>query len=165
MDAVFNFLHLPFYFLLKSMKYLLPLTLLLFFACNNQPTENAGTVPVNEELPKGFSAFYQQFHQDSAFQMDHIVFPLEGIPDNADQETIQSGTFRWRKENWSLMRPVDYQMSEYRRDFIPLTDEMVMGAHHSQRWAVRHGTPFCHYKRRVAFDLLCRRQSAGEIGY
>ncbi len=108
------------------MKYLLPLMLLLLFACNNQPTENAGTTSSNEELPEGFSAFYQQFHQDSAFQMNHIVFPLEGIPDNADHETINSGTFRWQKETWSLMRPVDYQMSEYRRNFIPLTDEMVM---------------------------------------
>ena len=108
------------------MKYLLPLALLLFFACRNQPSENTGTTSAETELPEGFSAFYQQFHLDSAFQMDHIIFPLEGIPDNADLETIESGTYRWQKENWSLMRPVDYQMSEYRRDFIPLTKDMVM---------------------------------------
>ena len=108
------------------MKYLLPFALLLFFACKNQPAENTSTDTPNNELPEGFSAFYQQFHHDSAFQMNHIIFPLEGIPNNADQETIQADTFRWQKETWSLMRPVDYQMSEYQRDFIPLTDELVM---------------------------------------
>lgn len=110
------------------MKYLFPFTLLLVFACKNQPADNTGSLPINadEELPEGFSDFYQRFHLDSAYQMEHIIFPLEGIPDNADLETIQSATFRWQKENWQLMRPVDYQMSEYRRDFIPLTREMVL---------------------------------------
>ena len=110
------------------MKYLLPFALLLFFACKNQPADNAGLPPANadDELPEGFSAFYQQFHLDSAFQMEHIVFPLEGIPDNSDQETIQAGTFHWQKDSWHIMRPVDYQMSEYQRDFLPLTNEMVM---------------------------------------
>ena len=108
------------------MKYLLPFALLLFFACHNNPQKNAEIIPENVELPEGFSAFYQQFHQDSAFQMGHIVFPLQGIPDNADKATIDAGSFRWEREKWNLMRPVDYQMSEYKREFIPLTDEMVM---------------------------------------
>lgn len=58
--------------------------------------------------------------------MEHIVFPLQGIPDNADEATINAGDHKWEKETWSLMKPVDYQMSEYERQFIPLTDEMVM---------------------------------------
>ena len=107
------------------MKYFLPFALLLFFACKNQP-QNGTDTPPDTSLPEGFSEFYQRFHQDSAFQMNHIIFPLEGIPDNADKETIESGTYRWQREDWHLMRSVDYQMSEYRRDFIPLTDEMVM---------------------------------------
>lgn len=108
------------------MKYLLPLVFILLLACKNQPSENTAAMPTEADLPAGFSDFYQQFHQDSAFQIDHIIFPLEGLPDNADLETIQSGAFRWQKENWAFMRPVDYQMSEYRRDFIPLTKEMVL---------------------------------------
>ncbi len=100
--------------------------MLLLFACKNQSSDGAGTTPADAELPEGFSEFYQRFHSDSTYQMNHIIFPLEGIPSNADLETIQSGTYRWQKENWSLMRPVDYQMSEYRRDFIPLTKDMIM---------------------------------------
>ena len=110
------------------MKYFLPISILLFFCCTNGSKESTGTSSStsDEALPDGFAAFYQQFHYDSAFQMEHIIFPLEGLPDNADAETIQSGNFRWEKENWHLMQPVDYQMSEYQRDFIPLTKEMVM---------------------------------------
>lgn len=81
---------------------------------------------MDTSLPEGFSEFYQQFHRDSVFQMSHIIFPLQGIPDNADEETIQSGTFRWERADWNLMKPVDYQMSAYQREFIPLTDDMVM---------------------------------------
>ena len=108
------------------MKYLLPLLLILLFACKEKQAEKADVSDADMELPEGFPAFYQRFHQDSSFQMDHIIFPLEGIPDNADLETIQAGTFRWQKDQWHLMRPVDYQMSEYSRDFVPLTDEMVV---------------------------------------
>ena len=33
-------------------------------------------------LPEDFVAFYERFLQDSLYQMEHINFPLEGIPDN-----------------------------------------------------------------------------------
>ena len=53
-------------------------------SCKNSPT-----LPVDsqvqaitgqtqfEQLPESFKAFYFKFHEDSLFQMEHIVFPLE----------------------------------------------------------------------------------------
>ena len=108
------------------MKYLLPFALLLFFACKDKPQQAAELTAEDLALPEGFSGFYTRFHLDSAYQMEHIVFPLQGIPDNADEAAINAGDHKWEKETWSLMKPVDYQMSEYERQFIPLTDEMVM---------------------------------------
>ena len=108
--------------------YLLPVLFFGLFACNNRSAENAETVAPSsgDVLPEGFAEFYQRFHQDSAWQMAHITFPLEGLPDNAGEEVIRSGNFRWQKKDWKIMQPVDYQMSEFRRDFIPLTDKMVV---------------------------------------
>ena len=111
---------------MNLLKYLLPVCFLCLIACNNQQQENTDDAIGDVELPNGFSEFYQRFHSDSTFQMDHIIFPLEGVPDNADKETIDAGEFRWQRKDWSLMHPVDYQMSEYQRQFIPLTDEMVV---------------------------------------
>jgi hypothetical protein len=107
------------------MKYLLPFALILFFACKNQPQE-APQNNAEEALPEGFTEFYQRFHSDTAFQMAHIVFPLEGLPHQADAETIASGKFRWQAENWQIMRPVDWQMSEYQREIVPLNSSLIL---------------------------------------
>lgn len=109
------------------MKYL-PLLLLPFlFACKNNPSPPA-TAPDAEatELPAGFSEFYQQFHNDSLFQIEHIVFPLEGLPNNADSAIVAAKTFRWTPETWRMQRQFDFQVSEYKREIVPLTESIVM---------------------------------------
>jgi hypothetical protein len=45
---------------------------------------------------ENFSEFNQKFHQDSAFQMSRIQFPVEGQKRRAD--TSQ----KWKTENWVL---------------------------------------------------------------
>ena len=73
-----------------------------------------------------FYAFYQSFHIDSAFQMAHINFPLKGLPANADSLTIARGDFLWQEDEWRLHRPVDYENSEYQREIIPLSEDIVV---------------------------------------
>ena len=107
------------------MKYLLPFFFLFLFACKNQPKE-VPAPPVNEALPESFTQFYHSFHTDSAFQMAHIVFPLEGLPHQADAETLADKSFRWEAKNWKMMRPVDWQMSEYQRQIVPLNSSLVL---------------------------------------
>lgn len=109
----------------SSMKYLLPCVLILFFACKNQ-TKEATQNTADGSLPEGFTEFYQRFHSDSAFQMAHIIFPLEGLPHQADAETISSAEFRWQAEDWKMMRPVDWQMSEYQREIVPLNSTLIL---------------------------------------
>ena len=46
-------------------------------------------------LPDDFVAFYEKFHADSAYQMAHIQFPLEGYPAQADSSVLAKGDFRW----------------------------------------------------------------------
>ncbi len=105
------------------MKLLSPLVLflgLLLFACRNaQPADPAPT------LPADFLAFYQRFHQDSLFQMEHIAFPLPGLPDRADSLTLSRNDFRWERHNWRMHRPFDFELGDFRRTFIPFNENMV----------------------------------------
>ena len=111
------------------MKYLPLLFLLTFFACKNKqpaPETLAATDSEASALPEGFSDFYQKFHNDSLFQVEHIVFPLEGLPNNADSATVAAKTFRWMPETWRMQRQFDFQVSEYKREIVPLTETIVM---------------------------------------
>lgn len=111
------------------MKYLPLFLLILAFACKNSrpaPATNGNATAENESLPEGFAEFYQQFHSDSMYQIEHIVFPLEGLPNNADSAIVASKTFRWTPENWRMQKPFDFQVSEYKREIVPLTESIVL---------------------------------------
>lgn len=59
-------------------------------------------IPEMNSLPADFTMFYQKFHTDSLFQVQHIQFPLEGLPNAADSSMV--GHFRWQRENWIMHR-------------------------------------------------------------
>lgn len=50
-----------------------------------------------QKKDESFQEFYIKFHRDTTFQMERIVFPLEGIPPYV--EVIDS-SFRWTVEEW-----------------------------------------------------------------
>lgn len=90
--------------------------LFLFFfkkqANNNALSANENTEEVVNEstssakLTNGFIQFYDRFHSDSAYQMEHIVFPLEGIPAGLEDGVIPEN-FSWQKEDWKLHKLFD----------------------------------------------------------
>ncbi len=88
----------------------------LIFSCRyTNSSEGRENNMEPDSLMESFMAFYQQFHRDSLFQINHIIFPLEGLPDNADSLTIALGNFRWKKEEWKMQKPFDFEFSEYGR--------------------------------------------------
>lgn len=113
-----------------KMRYFILALVFLLSACGGREEESAATDQhqrVNPgELPEGFADFYQRFHSDSIYQMQHIVFPLEGLPDNADSLTLASQNFHWQAEDWRMQRQFDFEMSEFKRDIIPLNENMVL---------------------------------------
>lgn len=118
------------------MRLIFLLSMLALTSCRPaEPTSAAA--PENTGLPEDFVAFYEQFHQDSAYQMAHIVWPLEGVPDNAG-DRLQDPTFRWQKEDWSMMRPIDYSAGEYQREFLTMGGGIVIEkiSHQSGRYAL-----------------------------
>jgi len=76
-------------------------------------------------LPPGFRKFYENFHRDSVFQLNHIRFPLEGIPEKESEDMDVSG-FYWEKENWKTHRPFNPMDGSFIRDFHPLGENIVI---------------------------------------
>lgn len=109
---------------MKYLTFLLPL--LFFWACSSseQEEQDSTEATTSSEL-SGFEGFYKRFHEDSLFQIEHIVFPLEGLPSNIDS-TVNQATFRWQKENWIMHRPFDNVNGEYQVEFTPLSDKLII---------------------------------------
>jgi len=74
------------------------LILCLTFACHSQRRTIA--IEVNEN----FDEFYSKFHTDSLFQIQRIIFPLEG--GRYDYNTEET----WTPENWCIKKVSVYQV-------------------------------------------------------
>lgn len=73
-------------------------------ACQQNKPEAEETAGL--ELPEDFIAFYERFHADSSFQMNHIIFPLPGKPasDDFDMEFVD---FKWTRAGWKVHQAFD----------------------------------------------------------
>lgn len=91
------------------------------FSCQ-QATEPAPEMGI---LPVDFQVFYELFHRDSTFQMEHIRFPLEGLPDYADSLAIASGIHRWEREDWVMHRQQLANDPDFQREISMFGDFVV----------------------------------------
>lgn len=76
-------------------------------------------------LPVDFQVFYELFHRDSSFQMEHIQFPLEGLPDYADSATIASGAYRWEADQWVIHKQQMANDPDFQRELSMFGDFVV----------------------------------------
>lgn len=106
---------------------LIVLVMIAAIACrrNDGRSGNASVSAEVEARYGDFVDFYERFHADSTFQMNHIIFPLPGLPRNVDSTTLADG-FLWQEESWTLHRPVDYTNSDFQREFIPFGDDILI---------------------------------------
>ncbi|HMQ50014.1 MAG TPA: hypothetical protein PKA00_21405 [Saprospiraceae bacterium] len=94
------------------------LVVVLASACNTNPSK--------QEDYSDFANFYSRFHTDSLFQMAHILFPLDGLPQEADSLTIASGQFKWHKEDWVMHRGFDLEGNGFVQEFSPIGDDFIV---------------------------------------
>lgn len=76
-------------------------------------------------LPEDFLAFYERFHKDSAYQMDHIIFPLAGLPTDADTMSNPQ-YYRYQREDWVLHKPFNDPFGDYVREYATPTEDVVV---------------------------------------
>jgi hypothetical protein len=98
----------------------------LFFACKNQPKEAEQVTQSSVQLPQDFLVFYEKFHQDSLFQMEHIVWPLQGDTDEqVDSAHYQKKNAEWRPETWHIQK-MDFNQNDYIIEYKMLGDVLVI---------------------------------------
>lgn len=79
-----------------------------------------------KSLPDDFKAFYRRFHEDTAYQMAHIQFPLEGYP-YTDTVAAASGTFRWQREGWVHHKDLSQVPDLVQKfEFSPIGESMII---------------------------------------
>ncbi len=108
--------------------------------------ENTEAVEV-DTLPDDFVAFFDRFHTDSAYQMEHILFPLEGLPaSTGDGDTLTSNRYFWQKEDWKKHN----RFTDPGRDFVQwyevLNDRII------EHWIQMNGTNLCMRRRFAKLD-------------
>ena len=121
--------------------------LLLFDSCAQK------TPPVEEvqqesaavdTLPDDFVAFYDRFHTDSQYQMDHIIFPLEGLPNSTgDGDTLSAQRFFWQRDDWKKHNHFTDPSHQFEHWYEVLNDRII------EHWVQMKGT-----------DLVIRRRFA-----
>jgi hypothetical protein len=106
---------------------ILVLLALVVWGCNSdqQPGNSDGRLD-NARPYQEFAEFYDRFHQDSVFQMERILFPLPGLPREADSSLIASGLYRWTPETWTIQRPLNLQSSNFKRELIPVSKDLII---------------------------------------
>lgn len=70
-----------------------------------------------DDLPEDFVAFYQQFHQDSSYQMQHIQFPLAGLPSMVNPDDFTESGYFYEAASWKMHKPVDTEQNRYEHRF------------------------------------------------
>lgn len=119
------------------MKYLLSLSLLVLLlgACTPEAPPPAPIVPDEE-----FEAFYDRFHEDPAFQLARVQFPLRGLPARAG---AAGEDFRWQRTDWQHHQRLDPATTGLNSDFAIISDDLIVES-------IRHKSGAYGMERRFA---------------
>ncbi|MCB0685689.1 MAG: hypothetical protein KDC53_04165 [Saprospiraceae bacterium] len=112
---------------MKRTSLILSISVAIILGCKPQQNTEASVAddptPVSS-IPDDFRVFYDRFHQDTNYQIEHISFPLKGLPANAD--TLSNPDFYWQSASWKWHRPMDPNLSGYERQWSAVSDDMIM---------------------------------------
>ena len=80
-------------------------TSLLITNCKSVDVNSKKNVP-STASSEDFNTFYNRFHEDSAFQMSRIKFPIQGMYIDGNEEK------KWDEKNWGLMKIKIYDVDK-----------------------------------------------------
>ncbi|MBC7885894.1 MAG: hypothetical protein H7X99_10490 [Saprospiraceae bacterium] len=97
-----------------------------FYSCKQKTdSENSGPEVTPIFQTEEFQTFYDQFGRDSAFQMNHIIFPLEGTRRPVDSLDQIPPDFRWQKDGWLIHRTYDDMDGTFTREMMDLSGIVI----------------------------------------
>lgn len=91
--------------------------------CKSKPILAKQNNPI--PMVNGFDSFYTLFHTDSLYQLQHIPFPLEGMPEQNDSSIYKEG-FKWQYKQWTMHRIFNENDSLFRREFTILDSTLII---------------------------------------
>jgi hypothetical protein len=101
---------------LKHLFYSFVLCLCIIGCKSDTPQlQESETSLFKEEIPQDFMSFYDRFHSDIDYQLDHVIFPLSQKTDST----------KWEKEEWLMHKPFNTQGGEFTRSYTHLKGIVV----------------------------------------
>lgn len=122
----------------------------LLEGCRNKSADTADntveeTAP--DTLPGDFVAFFNRFHSDSQFQMDHIIFPLEGLPPaSGDEDTIMTDRYFWSRDDWKIHHHFTDPSNQFEHWYEVLDTRII------EHWIQMKGTNLVMRRRFARLD-------------
>lgn len=101
-------------------QYIIIISALLLLSCQEKPSESSDSGGFDE-----FESFYEIFHQDSLFQLEHIIFPLQGMPTSIGDNPEDISNFKWQKSDWLMHRPIDPD-GEFKQVLTPIDEALII---------------------------------------
>lgn len=127
--------------------------LLLFFLVEScQSKDNASSAAsseadVTDTLPGDFVVFFDRFHEDSVYQMEHILFPLEGLPaSTGDGDTLTTTRYFWQKADWKKHNHFTDPGRNFEQWYEVLDERII------EHWIQLNGTNLCMKRRFAKLD-------------
>lgn len=122
---------------------------ILYPSCkSSDKKENAEEQSSGQDtLPRDFVTFFDRFHADSAFQVEHITFPLEGLP-NSNNDSIVNNAERyyWLRENWKMHHAFTDPSHQFDQWFEMIGDRII------EHWVHMKGTNLFLQRRFARLD-------------
>lgn len=102
---------------------------------------------VADTLPDDFVEFYNAFHTDSQYQMDHIIFPLEGLPHaETTSDTVTTQRFFWQRDDWKKHNHFTDPSGQFDHWYEVLNDRII------EHWVQMKGTNMVIHRRFAKLD-------------
>ena len=109
---------------------------------NNTTTEDPSAMSIPDTLPGDFVKFFKQFHEDSAYQMAHIIFPLEGLQNSTgDGDTTSNTRYYWQKADWKIQHHFTDPGQDFEHWYEVMNDRII------EHWIQMKGTNLYMWRR------------------
>ena len=116
-------------------------------AVTNVEKQAVESEAVIDTLPDDFVTFFERFHTDSAFQLEHIIFPLEGLPGSIEEtDTIATQRYFWQRQDWVKHNPFTDPAHQFEHWYEVLDTRLI------EHWVQLKGTKMVIQRRFAKLD-------------